>query len=98
VSIYAGNAFDIVGERKQTNFKLDTSRLNAEETFEITLRNHKDDDVVVTVREHLYRGLQWKITGKTAPFEKKDSQAIEFKVKVPANGVSKVAYTAKYTW
>ena len=98
VGIYAGNAFDIIGERKQTNFKLDNNKHTAEETFEITLRNHKKEEVVVIVKEHLYRWLQWKITGKTHPIEKKDSKTAEFKIKVPANGQSKVAYTVKYTW
>ena len=57
--IYTGNAFDITGERKQTNYKIDTPRKWLDESFEIKLRNHKEEEVEVRVVEHLYRWSTW---------------------------------------
>ena len=64
VRLYTGNAFDLVGERRQTNFKLDTNNHWADESFEIKVRNHKKEEVEVRVVEHLYRWFQWEITGQ----------------------------------
>ena len=44
VKIYTGDAFDLVGERKRTNFKVDNSNHWADESFEITLRNRKKEN------------------------------------------------------
>ena len=55
VLLYIGDAFDIVGERKQTSFtKIDKNTIKEE--FEIKIRNHKKEDVTVKVLEKLYRG------------------------------------------
>ncbi|MDE3137764.1 MAG: DUF4139 domain-containing protein, partial [Acidobacteriota bacterium] len=48
--IDVGNAFDIVSERTQTDFRRVSNRVY-ESAFEITLRNHKDQAVTVEVRE-----------------------------------------------
>ncbi len=98
IDIYAGNAFDIVGERKQMDFKYRTSDYMIEETFEIFVRNHKPEDVSVTVREHLYRSKQWKILKTNRKYNKKDSRTIEFPVNVPKDGETKITYTVRYTW
>jgi len=45
VRVTTGNAFDLVGERKQTNFRIDTSDKWIDESFEIKLRNHKKEPV-----------------------------------------------------
>jgi hypothetical protein len=98
VELYAGNAFDLVGERKQMDFKvIDPSHI-VDETFEITLRNHKEEDVTITVVEHLYRSREWEIRNSTHPYEKKESTTIEFDVKVPKDGQTKVVYTVRYHW
>jgi hypothetical protein len=49
VRVYVGNAFDIVGERKRTAFKVDNSNNLADESFEIILRNRKKEAVEVRV-------------------------------------------------
>jgi hypothetical protein len=97
LKVKVGNAFDVKGERKQTNFVNPTSR-SIEETFQITVKNHKKQEVTVRVVEHLYRYSNWKITENSAPFEKQDSRTVEFPVKVPADGKTVVTYTVKYTW
>ena len=95
--MYTGNAFDIVGERKQTNFKKIADRV-IEESFEIKVRNHKKEDIEVRVVEHLYRWTDWEIVQKSMGFEKKDAQTIEFLTKIPKDGESVITYTVRYTW
>ena len=98
VRVYTGNAFDLVGERRRTNFKIDTNSNYAEESFEIRVRNHKKEATRIVVVEHLYRGATWDITQNSGDFNKKDSQTIEFPVDVPPDGEQKVIYTVKYNW
>jgi hypothetical protein len=98
VMLYTGNAFDVVGERRQTNFNLHTSENWMDESFEIKVRNHKKDEVEVRVTEHLYRWITWDITAKSMDFSKKDARTIEFREKVPADGEAVITYTVHYTW
>jgi hypothetical protein len=99
VRVTTGNAFDLVGERKQTNFKVDTGDKRMDESFEIKLRNRKKDQPVeIRVVEHLYRWSNWKITAKSDDFTKKDSQTIEFRVQVKPDEEKTVTYTVHYSW
>ena len=98
VRFYTGNAFDIVGQRVRTDFQVNSTRLWADESFDITLRNHKTTPVEVRVVEHLYRWNNWKITQKSDDFRQLDSQTIEFREPVPANGEKKVSYSVHYSW
>jgi hypothetical protein len=98
-----GQAFDVTGERVQTDFKVDTSRKWAEESFTITLKNAKETPVKVLVRENLYRWHNWEITSKSGEFEKVDFRTIHFPVELPArsgdtSGSATVKYTVRYTW
>jgi hypothetical protein len=96
--LYTGNAFDLAGQRRSTDFKTDNARTYTDETLEITVKNHRKEAVDVVILEHLYRGATWEITSKSAPFNKKDSNTIEFPVNVPAEGSQTVIYTVHYTW
>lgn len=98
VRIYTGNAFDLTGERRRTNYVVESPKNSATETFEIKVRNHKKEAVEVRVVEHLYRGKNWELVTKSDPYQKKDSQTIEFPVKVPPDGEKVITYTAHYTW
>jgi hypothetical protein len=98
VRLYTGNAFDLVGERRQTNFRLDSSGHWADETFEIKLRNHKKEAVQVRVVEHMYRWIQWDITSKSMDFRKTDARTIEFRPTIAAGGEATIIYTVHYTW
>ncbi len=93
-----GEAFDVVGERKQTDFKLDKKARTMTETFQITLKNHKDAPVSVVVKENLYRWSNWDVVQKSDDFTKVDARTIRFDVVVPANGEKVVTYTARYMW
>lgn len=96
--IYTGNAFDLSGERRRTGFKVDNMQMYADESFEITVKNHRKAPVDVVILEHLYRGATWDITSKSAAFNKRDSNTIEFPVTVPPDGSQTVIYTVHYTW
>ena len=99
VRITTGNSFDLVGERKQTNFHVDERAHQMDETFEIKLRNRKKPDAVeIRVVEHLYRGNNWDITSKSDEFVKKDAQTIEFRVPVKPDEEKTVTYTVHYSW
>lgn len=98
VRIYTGDAFDIVGERKRTDFVMNQRQDQMEEEFEISLHNRKDVPVEVRVAERLYRWVNWTIVSKTHEFTKTDAQNIEFRVTVPADGESVVKYRVRYDW
>lgn len=98
VRLYTGNAFDLVGERRQTNFKLDTNNHWADESFEIKVRNHKKEKVQVRVVEHMYRWIQWDIASASMDHTKTDARTIEFRPAIGAGGEATINYTVHYTW
>jgi len=98
VQIYLGNAFDLVGERIQTNY-VQLAPNVVEETYQITLRNRKDDEAVqIRVPETMFRWTNWEILSNDLPFESINSNTIEFRVDVPAGGEVSFSYTVRYTW
>ncbi|HEX8372429.1 MAG TPA: DUF4139 domain-containing protein [Chthoniobacterales bacterium] len=98
IRITTGDAFDIVGERKRTNYTVNTRGRVATESFEIKVRNHKDTPVEVIVKETLYRWNQWEITESTDKWNKEDSNAIHFPVTIDKDGEKALTYTVKYSW
>lgn len=98
VLIKLGSAFDVVGERRQLHFTVDTSRKNMTEEIEVKVRNHKKEPVTVIVKENLYRWVNWQITAKTHDFEKQDARTVHFPVKITAGGEATVRYTVYYSW
>ena len=98
VLIKMGSAFDVVGERKQLDFKVDSSRKWMEEQIEIKLRNHKDEAVKIIVKENLYRWVNWRITEKTHDFEKVDSRTIHIPITVQPDGEVTIRYRVHYSW
>ena len=98
VKIYTGDAFDIVGERRSTDYVLNNRQDQLEEAFEIKLRNRKTEPVTVRVTERLYRWVNWQIVAKSHDFEKKDAQGIEFSVTVPADTEVVLTYRVRYDW
>ena len=98
VRVYAGNAFDLTGERRRTDYRVDTNRQTIDESFEIKVRNHKKEPVDVRVVEHLYRWITWDISAKSDPYRRTDSKTIEFPLTIPPDGEKAITYTAHYTW
>jgi len=99
VQIKLGSAFDVVGERRQLDFRVDTSAKWIEEDIEVKVRNQKlDEPVTVLVRENLYRWSNWSILRKNHDFTREDSRTIHFPVKVAAKSEATIRYTVRYTW
>jgi hypothetical protein len=93
VKVTMGNAFDVVAERRQTDFhKFDHT---SESAFEVTLRNHKD--VPVTVEVHDQAGGQWEMVSNSLPFEKESAFGFVFEVPVPADGETTLTYRVRVT-
>jgi hypothetical protein len=98
VRVKLGSAFDVVGERRQVNFSVDTAGKWMEEEIEVKLRNHKSQPVDVVVKENLYRWTNWKILTKSTNYVKEDARTINFPVKVAKDGETVVRYRVRYTW
>jgi len=97
VKIFIGNAFDIVGERKQTDFVYDRKGKWITETVEIKLSNQKSQAVTVEVHEGLYRYANWKVTS-SEKYLKADSKTIHFDVQLNPKEDKTLTYTVKYHW
>jgi len=95
ISLHIGNAFDIVAERKQTDFKKLSDRLYEME-YEITLRNHKDAAITVEVNEPI--GGDWQIVDSTHKWTKTAAFAAQFKIPVAKDGTSVLRYRVRVRW
>ncbi|MFZ2873479.1 MAG: DUF4139 domain-containing protein [Phycisphaerales bacterium] len=98
VLIKMGRAFDVVGERAQTDFQLDSGRRRLTETYEIKVRNRKVEPVSVVVQEHMFRWAQWEISKSTVPHAKVNSRLVHFPLTLKPDEEGVVRYTVTYTW
>jgi len=98
IQVKLGNAFDLVGERKRTDFQLDTARKTLDESFEIKVRNQGKNPVEIHVVEHFIRTASSKLTAKSHEFRPLDSHTMESVVPVPPEGETVLTYTVRYTW
>jgi len=96
LSLYIGNAFDIVPEHTILDSK--RSRRMSQETHKIELRNRKDEPVTVFVDEIFPAWVNWTIDKKTHEYEKRDARTARFEVKIPADSTDTIEYTATQTW
>jgi hypothetical protein len=95
VTVHIGNAFDVIAERKQTDYqKVDNRTWEME--FEITLRNHKDAPITVEVNEPI--GGAWEMLNSTYKFTKTAAWAAQFRVPVEKNGTSVLKYRIRAKW
>ena len=93
IKIKMGDAFDIVGERKQTDWRKLADNLY-EAAFEISLRNHKEEAVTVSVIEPMLR--DWEILSSSHAYKKTDAHTAQFDIPVAKNGETKLQYRARY--
>ena len=99
VQIKLGSAFDVVGERRSLDFRLDTAGKSMEEDIEVRLRNQKPDEAAtVLVKENLYRWSSWSILRKTHDLTKEDAHTIHIPVKLAPKAEAVLRYTVRYTW
>jgi hypothetical protein len=95
VTVHIGNAFDVVAERKQTDYKkIDTHVWEME--FEITLRNHKDMPITVQVNEPI--GGDWEMLSSSYKFTKTAAFTAQFQVPVDKDGTSVLKYRVRAHW
>ena len=93
--IKIGEAFDVVGERVQTEYKRLGSNL-FEVAFEVSLRNHKKEDIQVLVEEPIPG--DWEMLSNTHLFEKLSAHLIRFDVPVPKDKEVKVKYRVRFRY
>jgi len=95
VTVHIGNAFDVVAERKQTDYKHIAAGV-WEMEFEITLRNHKDTPITVEVNEPI--GGDWEMLSSSYKYTKTAAFAAQFHVPVEKNGTSVLKYRIRAHW
>ena len=94
VDLHIGNAFDVVAERKQTDFKAFGRAF--EFAFEISLRNHKPEPITVIINEPI--GGDWTMLDSNYKYEKTAAFAAQFQVPVAANAESVLKYRVRVQW
>ena len=94
IRLKLGDAFDVTADKKQTNFKKATAigkyKHAYTASFEIVLKNAKDEKVEVVVHEPIPG--DWKMQNESHPHQKVAAGTAEWKIKVPAEGKTKLAY------
>jgi hypothetical protein len=92
VRVKLGEAFDVVGSRKQTDWKkiaYDTY----EAAFEISLRNHKKEDVIVKVIEPVPG--DWEMLSSSHNYIKTAAFSAEFNIPVAKDKEVKLTYRVR---
>jgi len=95
VRVYIGDAFDVVCERKQMDYKRLAPDL-AEFQYQIALRNHKDEPVNVEVREPV--GGDWEVLSENYKSTKLDATTIGFTIPVEKDGSATLDYRVRVKW
>jgi hypothetical protein len=95
LKIHVGDAFDVVCERKQMDYKKISSS-SVEMEYQITLRNHKDTAVTVEVREPI--GGDWEVLNSNFKWTKLDSTTLAFSIPVEKDGTATLDYRVRVRW
>ncbi len=93
IRVKMGEAFDVVGERVQTRFKILQSGHLYESSYKVELRNHKDEPITVSVVEVI--PSDWEVLEKSHDYEQESSNRIRFDVPVDAKGATELTYTVR---
>jgi hypothetical protein len=100
VALVPGMAFDLKAERalkdRQVVARDELGREIYRDTYEITLRNQKDSDVTIEVKERL-QGV-WKIVSAEPSYEKLDASTVLFTARVAAHGTATVTYVVEWRY
>ena len=95
LKIHVGDAFDVVCERKETDYKkIATNVIELE--YQITLRNHKDSAVTVEVREPI--GGDWEVLNSNFKWTKLDATTLGFSIPVEKDGTATLDYRVRVKW
>lgn len=95
IRLYVGDAFDVVGERKQSNYKQISDRAR-EETWQIKLRNHKKENIEVLIIERFWG--DWEIREASHTYTKKDANTVELLIPLKKDTETVITYTVLYRW
>jgi hypothetical protein len=95
IELKLGDAFDVVAERTQTDYRKLGDR-HYETAWKVEVRNHKDEDIQVELVEPL--AGDWTVLESSQPYEKRDARTIVFNVPVPANGSTACTYRVRVRW
>ncbi len=98
LTIALGNAFDVVGERRQTDFRWNAGQRWMEESIAVEIRNQKTTEATVLIKESMLRWTNWSFTQQSDDFEKTDAATVEFTIKVAPEETKTVSYTVRYQW
>ena len=98
LDLQVGSTFDVVGERRQAGFKIEKGRNWMQERIEIRLRNRKDEQVTVRVKEPMYRWATWRLTAESIDHTEVENRTVIWDVPVPAGKEAVLTYTVEYTW
>jgi len=93
--IRMGDAFDVVADRRQMEWRI-TASCQSQSSWEIELRNRKDEAVEVDVMEPV--GGDWTILDSSQRWERIDARTFRFRVPIPARGTQKVTYRVQVKW
>jgi hypothetical protein len=100
IALVPGMAFDLKADRvlkdRQVFGRDELGRELYRDTYEITLRNQRDSDVMIEVKERL-QGT-WKIVSAEPSYEKLDASTVLFTVPVKARAAAKVTYTVEWKY
>jgi hypothetical protein len=95
LNIKIGNAFDVVCERKQTDYLRISSNVYEME-YEVTLRNHKSTAINVEVNEPI--GGSWRMVRSSHEWTKTEAWAAKFNVPVAQDGTAVLKYRVRVTY
>lgn len=95
VSLFVGEAFDVVADRVQTEWRTLSPR-ESESSYRIGVRNRKDEAVTVLVREPV--GGEWQVVSSSHPARRLDAGTLEFEIAVPAGGEIDLTYRVHVRW
>ena len=95
LALIVGNAFDIVAERRQSDYRKIADNV-VELEYELRIRNHKAEAVTIKILEHVYG--DWEILKETHPHQKRDARTIEFQVPVEPDAEATLAYRVRVRW
>ena len=95
VKIKTGEAFDVVGERTQRDWKKIASGVYETE-WDVEIRNHKKEDVQVTIVEPVPG--DWDVIKTSHPYDKTEAHTLQYVVKIPKDGKTTVNYRVRMRW
>jgi hypothetical protein len=92
IRVKLGEAFDVVGERKQIRWSA-LGTCVSESEWEISIRNRKDEAVEVDSWEPV--GGDWEVVQESLKHRREDANTFVYTVKVPKRSEQKVRYRVR---